>query len=169
MLTKTFTGGAGDRQPICCQTPLDDLIEAEELDADASGINDIPADALLVLLRFLVPAPRRKAIRNAKRWDIAQIRLIVLAHAAGLEGVADRSFAEIAAELGCTRAKLSLYATRMVDELGQDQVRGCKRRSSRAKYRDSATAYHSRAGHIMAVSPPGGAGSMGRAPAAARP
>ena len=78
-----------------------------------------------------------------------QLRTIVLAHAAGLEGVADKTLAELAGELGCTRALMSLYAVRLTDELNQEMVRGGKRRESRETYRQSAIAAHRRAGHAI--------------------
>lgn len=132
------------------KTPLDDLIAADEAEDfaetfDAGELKSIPVDALLILLRFLIPI----GSTSRKRWRVAQLRLCVLGHAAGLQGVGDKSLATLAEELGVTRSLLSHYATRLVDELGESQVRGGKCRESREVFRDAATNYHRRAGHKM--------------------
>lgn len=144
----------GQLEPVQNRTPLDELIAAEaDLlpigDDEASALSGIRPDALLVILRFIVPTTKPGGAHSKKRWDVALLRLITLCHASGLEGVADLSQADLARELNCTRAILSLYATAMVDQLGQEQTRGGKRRQSRAVYRDTATASHIKRGHQM--------------------
>ena len=136
-------------EPITSETPLDHLMAMEEqIDddetPDASELKDIPLNALGVLLRYLIPPAG-----SAARWPKALKRMICLAHAAGIDGVADRSLASIAAEIGCSRASLSHWAIRMADELGQEQVRGGKSRAARKAYSRSATATHKRLGHNM--------------------
>jgi len=114
------------------------------LDLDASAITRMEPDSLLVLLRFIVAPGGGRC-----RWNVSKYRLILLAHLAGLEGVADLSLTELAKQLDCTRALLSHYGCKMVDELAQAQVRGGKSQASRENYRASATAAHRRAGHRM--------------------
>jgi hypothetical protein len=142
-------------EPISEQTPLDQLIEmeieagidTEDEDADHQDIlalKSIPPDALLVLLRFIISNRSKK-----KRWRVAQIKVCTLAHAAGMEGIGDKSLTELAEELGCTRALLSLYATRLADQLGLSQVRGGKCRESRETYRKNALKSHQARGNIL--------------------
>tara|TARA_R110000868_G_scaffold220382_1_gene471592 strand:- start:767 stop:1240 length:474 start_codon:yes stop_codon:yes gene_type:complete len=138
-------------EPITTETPLDHLMALEEadmeddaMDTDASSLAGIPLNALGVILRYLVPPAGTSA-----RWRTATKRLICLSHAAGLDGIADRSLASIAKELGCTRAALSHHAIRIADELRQEQVRGGKKRSSRETYRKAALKTHRLKGHTM--------------------
>ena len=142
-------------EPITDQTPLDELIEKElaagidtdDTDDDPKGqdilaLKSIPPDALLVLLRFII-----SKTSSRKMWRVAQLKLATLAHAAGMQGVGDKSLADLAKELGCTRSLLSLYSTRLADQLGLSQVRGGKTRSSREAYRQNAIKIHTAAGH----------------------
>lgn len=117
------------------------------LTIDAQGIHAIPRDALRVLLLFLLPPGH-----NRRRWRIGQLRLIVLAHMVGIESVSDYSLAQIADQIGCTRAILSLHQLRIVDSLRLDKARQGKSRRSREVYRRSATDAHRRLGHQMGVS-----------------
>ncbi|MCE2960845.1 MAG: hypothetical protein ACK46A_00490 [Akkermansiaceae bacterium] len=140
--------------PTTEQTPLDQLIEMEieaGIDTDEDGsdedvlaLKSIPPDALLVLLRFIISSTSKK-----KRWRVAQLKLCTLAHAAGMEGIGDKSLTELAEELGCTRALLSLYATRLADQLGISQVRGGKCRESRETYRKNALKSHQARGNTL--------------------
>ena len=118
------------------------------LDLDASAITRMEPDSLLVLLRFIVAPGGGRC-----RWNVSKYRLILLAHLAGLEGVADLSLTELAKQLGCTRGLLSHYSIKIVDELEQAQTRGGKSRASREAYRKSATAAHRRLGHVMTDAP----------------
>jgi hypothetical protein len=140
-------------EPITEQTPLDQVIQMEiesgidtedqeGSDVDVLALKSIPPDALLVLLRFII-----SKTSSRKRWRVAQLKLCTLAHAAGMETVGDKSLTELAAELGCTRSLLSLYSTRLIDQLGINQVRGGKSRSSRETYRQNAIKIHTAAGH----------------------
>ena len=117
--------------------------EDDGTDISAANIKGIPRDALRHLLLFLIPAT------SPRKWRVAQLRLVVLAHLAGVEGIGDKSLSELARQLGVTRSLLSLYSVRMVDQLKQNQPRGGKRRETRETYRQSAIAYHRRAGHTM--------------------
>jgi hypothetical protein len=141
-------------EPITEQTPLDQVIQMEieagidtddtddDPKQDVLALKSIPPDALLVLLRFVIgQRPSRK------RWRVAQLKLCTLAHAAGMQTVGDKSLTELAKELGCTRSLLSLYSTRLIDQLGINQVRGGKSRSSRETYRQNAIKIHTAAGH----------------------
>lgn len=122
-------------------------IDTEDEDTDHQDIlalKSIPPDALLVLLRFIISNTSKK-----RRWRVAQIRLCTLAHAAGMQGIGDKSLTELAKELGCTRALLSLYATRLADQLGISQVRGGKCRESRETYRKNALKYHQKVGNTL--------------------
>ena len=111
---------------------------------DAAGLKSIPRQALLILLGFIIPPPG-----GTRPLRVAQLRLVTLAHLAGLEGIGDRTLTDLAAELGATRSLMSLYACRMVDQLGQSQVRGGKRREAREVYKRTATEAHRRQGHKM--------------------
>jgi hypothetical protein len=116
---------------------------------DAARLKSIPRQALLHLLTFIFPTPG-----GPRPLRAAQLRLVTLAHLAGLEGIGDRTLTDLAAELGATRSLMSLYACRMVDQLGQAQVRGGKRREAREVYRKSATEAHRAAGHRMRADKP---------------
>jgi hypothetical protein len=141
-------------EPITEQTPLDQLIEAEiqagldtdtddeRTDQDVLALKSIPPDGLLVLLRFIIGNTC-----TIKRWRVSQLKLATLAHAAGMQGIGDQSLTQLAKELGCTRSLLSLYSTRLADQLGLSQVRGGKTRSSREAYRQNAIKIHTAAGH----------------------
>lgn len=142
-------------EPITEQTPLDQLIEMEieagidteddEADhQDILALKSIPPDALLVLLRFIISNTSVK-----KRWRVSQLKLATLAHAAGMQGVGDKSLTELAVELGCTRSLLSLYSIRLADQLGINQVRGGKCRESREKYRKCALQSHIKKGNVL--------------------
>ena len=145
---RNLTSTNGNPEPIDWDSPDEQMMRAEEIEdddtPDASSLAGIPPNALGVILRYLVPPAG-----SASRWRTATKRLICLAHAAGLDGIADRSLASIAAEIGCSRASLSHWAIRMADELGQEQVRGGKSRAARKAYSRSATATHKRLGHNM--------------------
>jgi hypothetical protein len=141
-------------EPITEQTPLDQLIEAEiaegidtedaVADQDVLALRSIPPDALLVLLRFIIGSRCTR-----KRWRVAQLKLATLAHAAAMQGIGEKSLTELAAELGCTRSLLSLYSTRLADQLGLSQVRGGKCRSSRETYRKNALLSHQKRGNTL--------------------
>ena len=113
---------------------------------DAAGLKSIPRQALLILLRFIFPPPN-----GTRPLRVAQLRLIALAHLAGLEGVGDRTLTDLAQELACTKSLLSLYSVRLTDQLGQAQVRGGKNRAARETYRQRALATHRAAGHRMSA------------------
>lgn len=138
----------GNPEPIDWDSPDEQMMRAEEIEddapPDASSLAGIPPNALGVILRYLVPPAGSSA-----RWRTATKRLICLAHAAGLDGIADRSLASIAEELGCSRAALSHHAVRISDELALHQVRGGKSRQARESYKVSATEAHRRAGHKL--------------------
>lgn len=139
--TRTF-------HPVDHRTPLDALIESEESDTseniDFAAIKGVPRDALLILLRFLIP---QKASSPRKKWRGAQLRLAVLAHFLDLDGLGEKSFKELGEELGCTKALLSLYSLKMIDGLGIEKSRHGKSRQAREAYRQSATEAHRRQGH----------------------
>ncbi len=149
---------AHDRpEPITEQTALDQLIEMEIeagidtedqecCNVDVLALRTIPPDALLVLLRFIIGTSSTR-----KRWRIAQLKLATLAHAAGMQGVGDKSLTELAKELGCTRSLLSLYGTRLADQLGLAQVRGGKCRESRETYRRNALLSHQKRGNKLSA------------------
>ena len=127
-------------------TPATLAMQHEDDDLDAAEVRKIPPDALLVLLRFLIPTD------SSTRWRVATMRLAVLAHQAGLADVANLSQTELAVELKCTRALVSHYACQIVDQLAQAQPRGGKCRTARTVYRQSATEAHRKAGHRMSDS-----------------
>jgi hypothetical protein len=146
-------------EPITEQTALDQLIEMEieagidtdDTDDDPKGqdilaLRSIPPDALLVLLRFII-----SKTSSRKRWRVAQLKLCTLAHAANMQTVGDKSLTDLAQELGCTRSLLSLYSTRLADQLGLSQVRGGKCRASRDIYRSNALLSHQKRGNTLST------------------
>lgn len=135
--------------PIDWQDPSEQLMAAEEHEPDdgnidARGLGKVPGDAILILLRFLIGSQPGK-----QRWRTAQLRLAVLARAAGLDGIGGLSLEALGAELDCTRANLSLYSVRLIDQLGIAQTRGGKRRATRDTYRQAAIRSHKARGHKM--------------------
>ncbi len=140
------TGGGGKRGAILVDTrdPAEALMEAEEHDdtatIDFARVKTVPADALKILIRFLIPPTSKPS----KRWRIAQLRLAILAQMTDVDDIGGQSFESLAGELGCTRALLCHHSLRMVDSLGMDKAKLGKRRESRAVYSASATAAHKR-------------------------
>jgi hypothetical protein len=121
----------------------EDLADDETI--DVADLKSVPREALKILLRFLIPAaglPRRK-------WRVAQLRLATLAYLADVDDIGGQTLTEIAEELQCTRALLSLYHVRMLKSLKIPESRGGKSKASRAVYSKAATAAHARAGHKM--------------------
>jgi hypothetical protein len=116
---------------------------------DVADLKSVPREALRIILRFLIPAaglPRRK-------WRVAQLRLATLAHLADVDDIGGQTLTEIAEELQCTRALVSLYHVRMLKTLNIPESRGGKSMASRAVYSQSASAAHIRAGHKMSPPP----------------
>jgi hypothetical protein len=96
------------RHPVDDIEPLD-IEDAEEM--DLSGIGRIPTDALKVFCAMLIPVGKP----SPRLWRTATSRLVTLAHAIGVDGIADRSLAELAASLGVSRALLSFNEVRLRD------------------------------------------------------
>ena len=148
---RTLTSTNGNLEPIDWDSPDEQMMRAEEIEDEPAmqdGMRGIPPDALKRLLMFIIPPES-----STQRWAVATKRLVTLAHLAGVEGVAEHSLATLAKQLDCTRAILSIHSLAIVDELGQEQTRGGKKRSSRETYSKSATAAHKRAGHNMTAEP----------------
>jgi hypothetical protein len=116
------------------------------LTIDLAGLRSIPVDALLILLRYIVQPDL-----PTNRWRQAQVRVAVLAHMVNLDGIGSLSFAALAAELGCSRALISLRSLELIDGLSIDKTRNGKKRSTRETYRKTAIDAHTRAGHRMTV------------------
>jgi hypothetical protein len=144
-------------EPVDERTPLDQVIEMEieagidtedqeGSDVDVLALRLIPPDALLILLRFII-----SKTSSRKRWRVAQLKLCTLAHAANMQTVGDKSLTDLAQELGCTRSLLSLYSTRLADQLGLSQVRGGKCRASRETYRKNALLSHQKRGNTLST------------------
>ena len=130
------------------------LSPAEDgLTIDLAGLRSIPTDALLILLRYIVQPDSA-----TNRWRQAQVRVAVLSHMVNLDGIGSLSFAQLAQELGCSPALLSLRSIELIDGLAIDKTRNGKKRSSRETYRKTATEAHIRAGHRMTVDAEQGAG-----------
>jgi hypothetical protein len=127
------------------------LMQAEDGEDDEqitlTRIEGIPRDCLTTILRFVIPAST-----GVRKWRVAQLRLICLAHLVGIDGVADLSITQIADELGITKAALSHWNVRIADELLQAQSRAGKSKHARAEYSRAATLYHARAGHRLSDS-----------------
>jgi hypothetical protein len=132
--------------------PSDELMAKEaELGLDDEGdknpdtlaLLQIPPDALKVLLRFLLPPGKT----GKTRWRIATLKLATLANAAGVDEIGNMRLADIARELNVSRALVSLYSLRLVDELGLNKVAAGKSRESRETFRRAALEAHRRAGH----------------------
>jgi hypothetical protein len=144
---------SGRMAAIEWRDPADDLIEKEialGIDTDDQPENpdtlallQIPPDALKTLLRFLLPP----TAKGKTRWRIATLKLATLANAAGVDEIGGMTLADIARELDVSRALMSLYSLRLVDELGLDKVLAGKRRETRETFRKCAIEAHRRAGH----------------------
>lgn len=145
-LTLTDTGWheVDSNDPSAILMQLEDEQDDEEIDLD--GINAIPRDALKRLVRWLVPSQARS---SAKRWRISQIRLAILSQMLDVDGTGQLTFEQLGKELGCTRALLSYYSLRMIDDLGQNKSANGKSRASREVFRQSAIASHQARGHRM--------------------
>ena len=149
----SVTFNSHDRpEPITTSTPLDELIAAELAagidggDPDTLAMRDIPPDALAILIRFILGDQSRA---KSTRWQVAAIRLAVIAHAIQLDGVGDLSFEELGRQLGCTRATISLYNVRLLDQFGISKFRSSKSRQSRDIYRETAIAAHRKLDHKL--------------------
>ncbi|MCU0776111.1 MAG: hypothetical protein MUF86_00385 [Akkermansiaceae bacterium] len=110
---------------------------------DTLALKKIPPDALKVLLRFLLPPGKT----GKTRWRIATLKLATLANAAGVDEIGNMTLTDIARELNVSRALVSLYSLRLVDELGMNKVAAGKSRESRETFRRVAIEAHRRAGH----------------------
>jgi hypothetical protein len=117
--------------------------DEDDKNPDTLALLQIPPDALKVLLRFLLPPGKT----GKTRWRIATLKLATLANAAGVDEIGNMRLADIARELDVSRALISLYALRLVDELGLNKVAAGKSRESRETFRRAALEAHRRAGH----------------------
>lgn len=118
--------------------PLAALLEAEEEQDGESlnlaGIAAIPADALLVLLQFMLPNGKPT---SPTYWSQAAKRLCALSYALGLEEVRKFPLSKLAPALGCSRAMLSLLCCELRDFANLDHRAG---RSDEARQVYSARA-----------------------------
>jgi hypothetical protein len=131
------------------KTPLDYLMEAEEFENDdeieLAGISGIPRDALARLLEFVLG----KSDQKRRKWKVATLRLATLCHMLNIRDMRKLSLDKLGAELGCTRANLSLYSLAIVDELQIEKAFTGKRRGAREAYRVAALRSHEKRGHKM--------------------
>jgi hypothetical protein len=131
-----------------CNDPAELMMQREEYtdteNIDFSAIKKVPADALKILIRFLLPSAPAK-----NRWRHAQIRLALVAHMIDIDGIGGKSFEKLAQELGCSRALLSLRSLEMIDGLEIEKCRNGKARASRETYREAAIKSHIARGHRM--------------------
>lgn len=127
--------------------PLTALIEAEEGTApdtlDLAGLRGIPADALAIFVRFLLP-PNSKPT-SASYWPKVTKRIAALAYALGIEEVRKFPLSRIAPALGCSRAMLSLLCCELRDFASLD-CRAGKSDASREVYSQRARAVWNRRG-----------------------
>lgn len=128
---------------LMMQAEIEAGIDTEGQAVDTLALRKIPPDALKILLRYLLPAGRK----GPARWSGAVLKLAVLSNAADVDDLGGMTFTDIAKELGVSRALVSLYSLKLVDELGINKVRAGKSRESREVFRQSALAAHKRAGH----------------------
>ncbi len=125
--------------------------ESENENPNTGAFSDIAPDTLLTILRFLIPPFETS---GKKRFKVAMYKMMVLAHACGMDEIGDRSLSQLAAEVGVSRALLSHYAVRLTDQLQEETPRGGKCRSSRDTFRRKACEYHAKAGHALGKTPP---------------
>jgi hypothetical protein len=108
------------------KTPLDHLLEAEELEdhdtLDLAGLRGIPADALKVFVMFLLPTDTKPT--TPAYWKQACKRLCALSYAIGIEEVRQHPLSKIASAIPCTRAMLSLLAVELRDFADLDHRAG---------------------------------------------
>lgn len=126
--------------------PLAALLEAEEEQDGESlnlaGIAAIPADALLVLLQFMLPNGKPT---SPTYWQQATRRLAALAHAIGVREIREHPLSSLAPALGCSRALLSLLACELRDFAKLDSRAG-RSATSREVYSERAKQVWNRRG-----------------------
>ena len=116
------------------QDPAELAMQREEGDTDAQAICGMPRDGLATILRFVLPP----TLTGVRKWRVAQMRYIALAHLCGVRGVAELSQTQIAKELGVTRALVSHYFTSIADRLAQAQTRHGRSKAAREVYGERA-------------------------------
>jgi hypothetical protein len=108
------------------RTPLDDLIEAEELEdhdtLDLAGLRGIPVDALRVFVLFLLPSDSKPT--SPGYWRQVTKRAAALAYSLGIEEVRKFPLSKIAPAIPCTRAMLSLLCVELRDFASLDHRAG---------------------------------------------
>jgi hypothetical protein len=123
-------------EDTCWRHPVDDIEPLDIEDAgemDLSGIGRIPTDALKVFCAMLIPVGKP----SPRLWRTATSRLVTLAHAIGVDGIADKSLAELAASLGVSRALLSFNEVRLRD-VGHLSCRAGRSNEARDVYAERA-------------------------------
>jgi hypothetical protein len=127
--------------------PLAALIEAEEQEdhdtLDLAGLRGIPADALAIFVRFLLP-PNSKPT-SASYWPKVTKRIAALAYSLGIEEVRRFPLSQIAPAIPCTRAMLSLLCCELRDFAQLDHRAG-KSDEARQTYSTRARAVWNRRG-----------------------
>jgi hypothetical protein len=108
------------------KTPLDHLLEAEELEdhdtLDLAGLRGIPVDALRIFVLFLLPTDTKPT--SPGYWRQVTKRAAALAYALGLPEVRRHPLSKIAPAVGCTRAMLSLLCVELRDFASLDHRAG---------------------------------------------
>lgn len=136
------------------RTPFDAVCENEELADDEvvslAGIQDIPRDALAILLNWLVGEPTRN---SSTRWRKTTLKIAAISHMLNVQGLRELSLEQLGNQLGTTRANLSLYTLAVCDSCGIDKSYTGKRRGARQAYRDAAIRSHEKRGHKMTNTP----------------
>lgn len=124
------------------RTPLDALIEAEESgdeseagELDFAEVGKIPPDALMILLRFILP--ERGNPRNQSYWKSVGARVASIGRGINIEELREASLEDLAKSIGCTRALLSHHACQLRTFAALD-CRAGKCESARDVYRKRA-------------------------------
>ena len=122
-------------------TPADELMQKEEATEqgetiDFSEIQAIPADALPILLRLILPSTNPLL---PQFWRTASVRLCTTAAALNVHPVGGHPLSDLARAIGCSRAALSFAAVNLRDfaNLGH---RGGRCDAARAAYSEATKA-----------------------------
>jgi hypothetical protein len=130
------------------------LMQVEEIGDDEvvslAGIQDIPREALAILLNWLVGEPTRN---SSTRWRKTTLKIAAISHMLNVQGLRELSLEQLGKQLGTTRANLSLYTLAVCDSCGIDKSYTGKRRSARESYRLTARRSHEKRGHKMTNTP----------------
>jgi hypothetical protein len=127
---------------IRAEQPIDD-----DRTFDASGLNGINPDSLIVLLHFLTPSgnPLRPGY-----FKTLSARIAALCSALHVYPIGNHDLQSLAGAIGCTRSLISYYAVTLRD-LGSLDYMGGRSNASREVYSKNARKIWSERGRVKAT------------------